>query len=95
MIKVTVCNIDNTYVGIFDEADAQKAIDKALADLIKNQGFFEDNVFVGRFIEGMPETFRGIIALAEDVEYGDLWRFDETYKIYVEPYELGSMIDAG
>lgn len=99
MLRVTIANIDASFTGIFDTDDKQQAAEQALADLVANQKFFEDN----RVVHEFPSFFTpskhvyGMLMLADQAGDEDEVTYaidaEDTYWIYVRPVEFGRMID--
>jgi len=100
MLKVTISNIDGSFVAIFDFAVHRKrdAVEALLASLVKDHGFFPENEIHSEFPDlcEKKEGQYGILAMPGEVdnpqEFFYMTHRQNTFEIYVESYGLGSVI---
>lgn len=96
LLKVTIVNIDLSFVWLFDSIDKRKCARKALDDLIANDGFFNDNLIFTQFPDGFSppvDNAFGILLLPGDEEYLDhKLNSEDTYWITIEEYEVGTRV---
>ena len=96
MLRVTIANIEASLHGVFETEDKHKAAELAVAGLVKNRKFLEGCYAYP--CESATEAAYGMVLMPGDQiddpdELSYLMDGEDTYWIFIAPFEPNKMID--